>query len=212
MNCNILLLGCGGHLRSVLDSLKNTGKYDKIGLVDKSIAGTDRFGVDIVGTDDDLEELRKEYDNAFITVGSVGDISVREKLFGILKRIGYNIPDIIDVTAAVSGSASLGRGVFVGKNAIVNAGAVIGDCAIINSGAVIEHDCAVSELVHVSPGAVLCGDVKIGYGTHIGAGAVVRQGVTVGRNCIVGLSSAVLSDIENDSVAYGNPCRIVRKR
>ncbi|MBQ7647310.1 MAG: acetyltransferase [Clostridia bacterium] len=212
MNCNILLLGCGGHFRSVLDSIKSTGKYNKIGLVDNSIVEKSYFGIEVVGTDDDLGSLKSEYDNAFITVGSVGDISVREKLFGILKKNGYNIPNIIDATAVVSGSAFLGCGVYVGKKAVINAGSVIGDCSIINSGAIIEHDCALAEFVHASPGAILCGDVKIGYGTHIGAGAAVKQGVTVGRNCIVGLASAVLSDIEEDSVAYGNPCRIIRKR
>ena len=45
----------------------------------------------------------------------------------------------------------------------------------------------------------------------IGAGVQVLPGVSIGDNCVIGAGSVVTKDIENDSVAVGSPCRVIRK-
>lgn len=45
----------------------------------------------------------------------------------------------------------------------------------------------------------------------IGAGAVICPGVTIGKNTVIGAGSVVTHDIPPDSVAVGNPCRVIRK-
>lgn len=44
----------------------------------------------------------------------------------------------------------------------------------------------------------------------IGAGAVICPGVTIGKNSVIGAGSVVNRDIPADSVAVGNPCRVIR--
>lgn len=210
MNNKILLIGGGGHCKSVLDALISSSNYTDIAIVD-TIENIDReiLNRKIIGTDDDLNKLLEEgFKNAFITVGSIGDTRLKRRLYDMVNKIGFNIPSIIDSSAIVSRNAIIGRGVFIGKNAVVNAGTKIGEGAIINTGTIIEHDCVVNEFAHIAPGAVLCGDVVIEENVHIGARAVIKQQIRIGYNSIIGMGSVVLNDIPPNSKAYGNPCTI----
>ena len=209
-NRKLLLLGGGGHCRSVLDSILSLGVYSDIGIVLPDNAEVS--GAYVVGTDRDLPTLFQQgWTNAFITVGSVGNTALRRKLFGLIKQVGFHVPSIIDRTAALAKDIQIGEGCFVGKNAVVNTGAILGCCAIVNTGAVIEHDCVVGDFSHISSGAVLCGQVTIGHDTHIGAGAVVRQQIAIGNGVMIGLGSVVVKNIPDGATAYGNPCRVVKK-
>lgn len=53
--------------------------------------------------------------------------------------------------------------------------------------------------------------VTIGDNVWIGGGAIILPGVTIGDNVVIGAGSVVTKDIPSDSVACGNPCRVVRK-
>lgn len=54
-----------------------------------------------------------------------------------------------------------------------------------------------------------CGKVTIGDNVFLGAGCVILKGVTIGSNVIVGAGSIVTKDIPPDSVAAGNPARVI---
>ncbi len=57
-----------------------------------------------------------------------------------------------------------------------------------------------------------CGKpVTIGNNVWIGGCAIICPGVTVGDNCTVGAGSVVTKDIPANSVAVGNPCRVIKK-
>ncbi len=208
MSRRLLLLGGGGHCRSVIDCVVSLNKYDKVGIVD--YVDSTYLGIPTVGTDDDLETLYHcGWMEAFVTVGSIGDTSTRHKLFKLIKQIGFNIPIIVDPSAVVSQGTLISEGTFIGKNAVVNTGTVIGECSIVNTGAIIEHDCFIGAFSHISPGTVLCGEVNVGANSHIGAGSVVKQKVIVGNDVLVGAGSVLLNDLPDRVIAYGNPCKVV---
>lgn len=214
-NRKILLLGAGGHCLSVIDSLISSYNYSDIGIIDKVEEGNQGkrmiMGVPVVGSDDDLLHLFESgYTDAFITVGSVGNPSLRKKLYQQIKEIGFQIPNIIDKTSVISEYATLAKGIYVGKNAVINANTMIGCCAIINTSATIEHECNIGEFVHIAPGSILCGNVTIGNHTHIGAGSIVKQGLHIGSDTMIGMGSVVISNIGSKVTAYGNPCREVK--
>ena len=208
MENKLLLIGGGGHCKSVLDSVLALQVYDEIGIVDYT--NTPVKGVSVVGQDEDLPNLHKAgWTDAFITVGSIGDTVMRRRLYKMISDIGFTVPAIVDSSAIVAQDVVLAAGCYVGKGAILNAGSNIGKAAIINTGAVIEHDCVIGEFAHISPGAILCGQVIVGENSHIGAGAVVRQQIKIGEDVLVGIGSVVVHDIPNHVKAYGNPCRVV---
>ena len=207
----LLLIGGGGHCRSVLDAVLRAGMYDEIGIVDPDEqAGCP--GVPVVGRDEDLPLLLASgWTDAFVTVGSIGNTARRRRLYRMIVELGFSVPVIIDPGAEVAGDVRIGSGSFIGKRAVVNAGSVIGDAVIINTGSVIEHTCGIGDFAHISPGSILCGQVMIGSDTHIGAGSVVRQGIEIGQRSIIGIGSVVVKNIPDEVVAFGNPCRVRRK-
>lgn len=207
----IVLVGGGGHCRSVLDCLLETALYDEIGIVTRDPQdGPGPMGVPIVGSDRDLPALLAGgWSDAAVALGSVGHPERRESIFRGLKKMGFSLPVIRAPSAVIGREVSLGEGTFVGKRTVINCGAKIGVCAIINTAAVVEHDCHVEDFAHAGPGSALCGLVHVGKRTHIGAGAVVRQQIRIGRDCVIGAGSVVVRDIPDGIEAYGNPCRAV---
>ncbi|WP_035051269.1 sugar O-acetyltransferase [Carnobacterium pleistocenium] len=52
--------------------------------------------------------------------------------------------------------------------------------------------------------------ITIGNNVWIGGSAVVNPGVTIGDNAIIGSGSVVTKDIPANTIAVGNPCRVIR--
>lgn len=53
--------------------------------------------------------------------------------------------------------------------------------------------------------------VHIGKNCWIGAGVVIVPGVTIGDNVVVGAGSIVTKDLPDNTVAVGNPCKVLRE-
>lgn len=53
--------------------------------------------------------------------------------------------------------------------------------------------------------------VHIGTNCWIGAGAVIVPGITIGDNVVIGAGSIVTKNIPSNTVAVGNPCRVLRE-
>lgn len=203
----LLLIGAGGHCKSVISSLHSLLSYETVGIVDENTQAGSLMGIPIIGGDTDLMSLySKGYTDAFVAVGNG---TIRKKLFKYIEEMGFEIPNIIDKSSTIDTSVQLGRGIYVGKMAVVNTEASIGDGVILNTACVIEHECNIGEMAHIAPGAILCGNVTIGKETHIGAGSVIRQGIKVGGKAVIGMGSVVVKNIKGNVTAFGNPCKEV---
>lgn len=56
-----------------------------------------------------------------------------------------------------------------------------------------------------------CSPINIGEDCWLGGGVTVCPGVSIGDRCIIGAGSVVVKDIPSDSLAVGNPCKVIRK-
>lgn len=53
--------------------------------------------------------------------------------------------------------------------------------------------------------------VVLKKGCWIGANTIILPGVTIGKNSVIGAGSVVTKSIPDETVAVGNPCRIIKK-
>lgn len=206
----IVVLGAGGHSRSVCDILLQDARNHVVGLVDaQAVKGF--WGIPVLGGDEVLPGLR-ETGEAEYTFVAIGDNLLRRKLIEQVVCLGYKMVNAISSHAILSPHADLGQGVAVMPGAIVGANAVIDTGAIINTNASVDHDVQVGAHCHVAPGAVICGSVSLGDGVFIGAGARVIDGLNIGSHTTVGAGAAVIHDLPSNCVAVGVPARIIKRK
>lgn len=201
---DIILIGAGGHAKSVIDSIEKCNQYHILGFTD--IACVDEYrGYPYLGNDNILESYFKigiKY--AFISMGFLGEISnKRNLLYKKVKNLGYKLPIIIDPSAVVASDAEIGEGTFIGKGCIVNSAVRVGKMCIINTGAIVEHDNQIGNYSHISVNTTLCGNVTVGENTFIGANATIIQGKKIDSGSIVGAGSIVLRDTSQNEKVYG---------
>jgi sugar O-acyltransferase (sialic acid O-acetyltransferase NeuD family) len=180
---DLVIVGFGGHAKSMADCIERKRKYNVVGYTDiKEHHSKYKY----LGTDNELQSI---FDSgvryAAVGIGYMGKGTIRNKVFELLKSIGYELPVITDPTSIISDSAIIGEGTFVGKAAIINAEASIGKMSIINTRALVEHECKIGEFTHVAVGAVLCGQVVVGDSVLVGANATVIQCRKIESNSIV---------------------------
>ena len=203
---NLILIGGGGHCKSVIDAVNSTGRHI-LGILEKEDEiGKSIYGINIIGTDEDIPKY-VDYAEFLITVGFIKNPNIRIRLFEMIKRAGGSQATIIANSAHVSEYALLGEGTVIMNQAVVNSGAQIGVGCIINTHADIEHDAHIGDFCHISTGAIVNGDCRIGHSTFIGSGAVISNGVSITDNVIVGAGAVVCSDITVKGTYVGIPAR-----
>lgn len=189
---SIVLIGGGGHCKSVIDVIEEEGRFKIAGIIDRhDLLGTKTLGYSVFGIDDDMSKLAKKYKYALITVGQIKSPSLRIKLFDLAIKSGFTLPKIISPNAYVSKHASIGNGVVVMHNAVVNANASIGDNCIINTKALIEHDCLISKHCHISTNATINGGSKVESRCFVGSNATTKELVTISENSFINAGSLV---------------------
>lgn len=204
----ILLVGAGGHARTVADTIERQGKYQIVGLIDndRRLGEEVYHSYNIIGNDGSLKYMFSNgIKYAVICVGQMGNSKVRRRLYRHLKEIGFYLPVIIDDTAVVANDVSIGEGTYIGRNAVVNVSAKLGKMCIVNTSAVIEHECIVRNFVHIAVHACVCGQSVIGNDVFLGANATVIQQINLGDGSIIGAGSVVIHDVPKGYTVMGNP-------
>jgi sugar O-acyltransferase (sialic acid O-acetyltransferase NeuD family) len=189
---NIILIGGGGHCKSCIDVIEQEGKYAIAGIIDMPVnLGNKILGYEIIGNDDDLTAISKEFNYFFITLGQIRSVEKRIKLFEKIKGLKKNIPFIISPYAYISKHSVIGEGTIIMHQALINANAVIGSNCIINTQSLIEHDAIIGDHCHISTGAIVNGGVKINNGTFLGSGAVCKENIDIPENSFIKANSIV---------------------
>lgn len=190
----LVLLGGGGHCKSVIDAAESAG-FAILGILDlREKVGQEILGYKILGTDDDIPAYADKADFV-LTVGQILSSGVRRKLAGKVQDAGGRFATVIASDAYVSKYAQIGEGTVVLHKAFVNAGARIGRHGIINTMANIEHDAQVGDFCHISTGTMVNGETRIGDDCFVGSGCVLFNCISISDNTIVPAGSVVKKTI-----------------
>ncbi|NDV69508.1 sugar O-acetyltransferase [Dysgonomonas sp. 25] len=153
------------------------------------------------------------------------DTTNRELLNGILDKLLGTRGENVWITAPFF--VDYGENIHIGNNCEINMNCVFLDCNKIvigeNSGIgpnvqiyTVTHPVNPEERLSSSPDADFpfwksyTAPVYIGRNVWIGGGSVILPGVTIGDNSVIGAGSVVTKSIPANSLALGNPARVVR--
>ncbi len=205
----IIVIGGGGHAKSVISVIKKMGRFQILGYIDLSDKGP-ILGVGYLGDDRQLASIKNRYPDCQAAIG-IGYVELSSKREGIqqqLSALGFELPVLISPTAVINEDVRIGRGTVIHDGVIINVDSVIGECVILNTKSSIDHDCRIGNFVHIAPGATLNGGVIIGKNSIIGTGSTIIQYKSVCDNCVIGAGAIVVEDCQNSGIYLGIPAEM----
>ena len=141
--------------------------------------------------------------------------SYEKRLEVITSLLGYQ-PINIELISPFM--CDYGNKIKIGKNAFINSNCYFMDGGGIELGdnVYIGPSCGLYTAIHPTEykirntGLEQALPIKIGNNVWLGGNVVILPGVTIGDGCVIGAGSVVTKDIVPNSVACGNPCKVIR--
>lgn len=174
----LLLVGAGGFGRVVLEHASS--QYDCAFLDDGDASVVN--GVSVIGKTSEMEKFFPEYKLLLVTIGNN---TIRERLYKEAATFGYNFPNIIHSSAYISPYASIGVGCMILNNAVVQNNAKIGDGCILNPGVEAHHDSTIGNYCLIYTNSVIRSLTHVGDRVWIGSTATIPTGATVPNDAII---------------------------
>jgi UDP-N-acetylbacillosamine N-acetyltransferase len=205
-NNGLIILGFGGHARSVADVALSAG-YNSLLFIDENARDGETFlGFTV------QREFYGEMPEGWSCMPAIGDNSGRQKQVEYIASGGWPLATVVSNNATIGAGAEISPGCFIAHHAHVGPMANIGIGCIINTGAVVEHESKIENFVHISVNSTISGRSVIGGYSFIGAGATVIDGINICNNVTVGAGSVVIKHIKHPGVYVGSPAYPVQKK
>ncbi len=204
----MVIFGTGGHAKVIHDILLKQGLYEPAAFFSlekgiKSFLGIPHFHQE--------DFSQSSFDMGIV---AIGDNWIRSQVVNFILSVkkDFTFVNAIHPSAQIGNNTVFGKGVVVMANTAINPDSKIGSHVIINTSSSIDHDCTISNFASIAPGAILGGNVTVGEYSAISLGAQVIHGMAIGQHSVVGAGSLVLNNIEDKVVAFGCPCKTIRRR
>lgn len=168
----LLLVGAGGFGRVVLEHASM--QYDCAFLDDGDKKYVD--GIPVIGSTADIEKFFPEYRLLLVTIGNN---TLRRKLYNRAKAAGYTFPNVILPSAYVSSHAHIGSGCVILNNVVIQNNAKCGDGCILNPGVELHHDSSIGSYCLIYTNSVVRSLTHVGDQVWIGSNVTVSTSATV---------------------------------
>ncbi|MPM76823.1 Galactoside O-acetyltransferase [bioreactor metagenome] len=167
------------------------------------------FGEELLGERQHAKEMLFEFNNLRPT-----EINNRNE---IIKNLFGKVSDNFFIEPPFR--CDYGYNISIGENFYANYNCIILDCAKVTIGNNVLFGPNISLFtaghpIHFEPrnaGIEYALPITIGNNVWIGGGVIINPNVTIGDNVVIGSGSVVTKDIPCNSIAVGNPCKVIRE-
>ena len=204
---DILVVGAGGHARVIISLIKQSKRYNLVGIADRD----NKFIGEKINNEEikySWDDFLKLYNHGLRKVAiAIGNNKERKKIYKKLTSIGFSVETMIDSSAIIDKSATIKNGVCVCLGVKIGANAHIKENSIIYTGSIIDHETILGEHSFIAPGVSVAGRVNIGDNCFIGIGSTIIDKITIEDNVIIGAGSVVLEDVKSNTTVVGIPAK-----
>lgn len=168
MTDSLLILGAGGHGRSIHELATLSDAFSHIAYLDDSWKACDDERSNIIGCIAQFKEYAPRYTHAVI---GIGNNKVREQLQCQALNLGLKLATLIHPKAIVSPTVKVGAGTVIFAGVIIGVDAHIGQGVIINCASAVDHDGTLEDFSHLGVGVHLAGSAHIGKSAFVQVGS-----------------------------------------
>lgn len=193
---DIIIIGSGGHSRSVISIVKSAKKWKNVSIIDTQYSGNIEkiLTVPVVGGMEFLSAIDIGATDIFI---AIGDNILRRDITCLIINKGFKIPNLIHSNSFIDHDAALGYGNFIGSGANLGPDVKVGNGNIINTLANLDHESKIGNYNQLAPSSVLCGRSVIGNLVFLGANSTIVNNLDIADKTIIGAGAVVTKSIQN---------------
>lgn len=172
-------------------------------------------GLPYLGSDEELVQERLATKEMLFDFNALRPSDIKSKNT-LLKKLLNSLGSSFHIESPFR--CDYGSNISIGDNFYANYNCTILDCAkvsignnvlfapnvsLFTAGHPIHHELRNAGIEYAFP-------ITIGDNVWIGGGVIINPGISIGSNVVIGAGSVVTKDIPSNTIAIGNPCKILR--
>lgn len=210
MSLNLVIVGCGGFGREVLEIVSAINQraptWHVAGVLDddprdEELALLDARNVGHLGDVSALAGMSR----AMYAVLGIGSPAARRSISA--QHPNQLWATLVHPDTTIGLDVNLGAGTVVAAGSRLSTHINVGAHVQIDQGVTVGHDTQLHDFSRLNPQACISGNVDIRAGAYVGANATVLQGLSVGMDTVIGAGAVVTKDVIARTTVKGVPAR-----
>lgn len=204
----LVVIGAGGHCRSVLSAAQSMQLWEDFKIIDLNFTNQKEkiIGYKVYPIEKVNEYIKRKLD-FFI---AIGDNKIRKSTYRFFNQNGCSFVNIIHPNSHIDKNSIIGKGNFIGQFSNIGACARLGNFNIVNNYGNVEHEVIMGDFNHLAPSSTICGRSKLEDNIFVGSNAVIIEKLSIAKNTIIGAGSVVLKSVDQpNKKLVGVPARII---
>lgn len=173
MTSTLLILGAGGHGKSVAYTAELMKIWDNIVFADDRYPSMTTISeYPIISSIQEIEYIKNDATQAIV---AIGNNAVRKKLQDRLKKLSIPLATVIHPSVILNDTVMIGEGSVILAGCVLGIDVKIGDGVILNIGTMVDHDVIIGNYAHLSVGVNITGGKNIEENIFLDAGTSINH-------------------------------------
>jgi sugar O-acyltransferase (sialic acid O-acetyltransferase NeuD family) len=192
------IIGAGGFGREVFWSLNPVERNNTVFFVNDEYWDN---------SDPNISPISLFESDKYEIIVAIGDSFARRNIIESLPKNTKFFTHIHPSVQILGDDIEIGEGSIICAGSILTTNIKIGKHSHLNLQTTVGHDTIIGDFFTTAPGAKISGNCTIGDRVYVGTNASIREKITICDDVTIGLNSGVVSNIYEQGVYGGTPCK-----